>query len=206
MDEIEFVDEQPVREPHQIVTSTPPAPVAPTTSPWVWVSLAMSTIAFLATVGVGIVAILAFTSFAALDGLDDEFGGEEPGYYVDQGSVIDAVEEPCEDMLEAAEDVAVGGSTGAAASALRAWTAAAQRIVAAVNAAEPNQDSREWRDDWSAIIKAVEAYADNFGEANNTLTLPEGLEDMYWETDAECGVPVVIAGLDTKWAGYMLGE
>lgn len=159
----------------------------------------MSSVALLVTVVLPLALLGLFA--ASFEG----FGGFDADYYVDQGSVIDAIEAPCEDMLSAAEKVTLGGPTDKAAASLHRWTAAAEGIVTAVDSAEPNQDSREWRDDWKATVKAVNAYADNLGKPSNQLTLPD-VESMYYETDAECGVPVVIAGLDKEWAGYMLGE
>ena len=190
------------------VTYAPPMTPTTRTSPWVWVAVAMSAVALLVTVVLPVILIATLAIFVS-----DEFGvdfdggpgGEFPGYYVDQESVIDAVEEPCEDMIEAAEDVSLGGPADLAATSLHQWAATAQRVVVAIDSAEPNADSREWRDDWKATIKAVSAYADKFGQPTNQLTLPD-VESMYWETDADCGVPVVIAGLDPEWAGYMLGE
>lgn len=165
-----------------------------------WVAVALSSLALLATVVLPLALVaFAITSFGGFDGAFDEDD------YLDQGSVLEAIEEPCEDMLDAAENVRLGGPSDKAAASLRRWTAVAQRIVIAVDGARPDQDSREWRDDWKATIKSVDAYADNFGKPKNQLTLPD-VESMYWDTDAECGVPVVIAGLDPEWAGYMLGE
>ena len=179
----------------------PVPPPAGRTSAWVWVAIAMSAVALLMTVVLPLIVLGFFA--ASIGGFDGDFDEDD---YLDQGSVLEAIERPCEDMLAAAENVTLGGPSDKTAASLRRWTAVAQGIVTAVDRAKPDQDSREWRDDWKATIKAVNAYADNFGKPNNTLTLPDSLEDMYWETDAECGVPVVIAGLDPEWAGYMLGE
>lgn len=172
----------------------------PRTSPWVWVALTTGIIALVVSVGSSV-----FPFFMFMDDLEgEEFDEPGSGYYVEQRSVLNAIEEPCELMLEAAEDVNLGGPADQSTASLKQWTAAAQDIVAAVDGADPDKDSQAWRDDWKATIKAVNTFADNIGKARNQLTLPD-VESMYYETDAECGVPVVIAGLDKEWAGYVLG-
>lgn len=164
-----------------------------------WVAVGLSSVTFLAAVVLPLVLVGIIAGGFALDSAinDDD--------YLDQGSVLAAIEAPCEDMLGAAEHVRLGGPRDEAAASLRRWATSAQGIVVAVDSASPDGDSRAWRDDWKATIKAVNSYADNLGEPNNALNLPD-VESMYWDTDAECGVPVVIAGLDKEWAGYMLGE
>ncbi len=177
-----------------------PAQAAPPplkTSPWVWVALSLSAVAVLSSVALPVLAILGFMAF-------DEFGGDS--YYVDQRSVVNAVEEPCEAMLDAGSKVSVGRSTRVATASLTNWTEAAQRIVTAIDGAKPNVDSRAWRDDWKATIAAVNTYAKHLGEPRNGLTLPDTAEDIYWNTDAECGLPISIAALDPQYAGSILGE
>ncbi|HUS22807.1 MAG TPA: hypothetical protein VMZ66_12440, partial [Aeromicrobium sp.] len=144
--------------PEDLPTSAPePAPLPPygppipppagRTSPWVWVAVAMSAVALLATVVLPL-ALLAF-AFASFGGFDGEFDEDD---YLDQGSVLEAIEGPCDDMLAAAENVTLGGPTGKAAASLHRWTAVAQGIVTAVDGANPNEVSRAWRDDWKATI------------------------------------------------------
>jgi hypothetical protein len=147
--------------------------------------------------------IIALMGLIALDGLD-ELGGDS--YYVDQGSVLNAIEEPCEEMLDQGSKVSLGRSTAAAAASLTRWSKAAQKVVTAIDGAKPDEASRAWRDDWKETIVAVNAYAKHLGEPNNTLTLTSAAADLYWNTDAECGLPISIAALDPHYAGSILGE
>jgi hypothetical protein len=185
-----------------------PTTPARTTSlnPVTWIALTVTVIALLASIAWPIAAVFIYRDFQ--DSQDDfegmEMGGR--GYYVEDEGVIEAVEEPCEAMVESAEKLNLVGSNAKVAASLKGWAETAGGIVTAIDEADPDNDSEEWRDDWKATIAAVNKYADNLGKPNNRLTLPDSAGQMYWSTDAECGVPISIASLDRRYAGQMLSE
>jgi len=198
MDEPGPLDEQ------SDLSTLPPAalnpPLAPKTSPWVWVALSLSIVAVLSALALPLIALAGVIGIAISD------IGPGDDYYVDQHSVVNAVERPCEDMLAASARIDLNGSARNEAASLKRWARSAQRIVTAIDNAHPNIDSKAWRDDWTATIVAVDSYAAHLGEPKNRLHLPDTLEDMYWATDADCGVPISIAALDPTYAKWMLGE
>ena len=172
-----------------------------------WISLTVTVIALVASIAWPIAAVIIFRDFQdAEDDFGRGFGGMgHGGYYVEDDDVLEAVEEPCEAMLKAAGKINLVGDKAKVAASLKSWTEAATPIVAAIDSADPDSDSEDWRDDWKATIAAVEKYADNLGKPNNRLRLPVTAEEMYWSTDAECGVPISIAALDRRFASYILG-
>ena len=177
-------------------------------NPVTWIALTVTVIALLASIAWPIAAIFIYRDFQ--DSQDDfvgmAMGGGPGGYYVEDEGVIEAVEEPCEAMLEAGEKLTLVGSPAKASASLKDWAKTAEGIVTAIDGADPDNDSEEWRDDWKATISAVNKYADNIGKANNRLTLPDSAGQMYWSTDAECGVPISVASLDRRFASHMLSE
>ena len=177
-------------------------------NPVTWIALTVTVIALLASIAWPIAAVFIYRDFQ--DSQEDfegmGMGMSGRGYYVEDEGVIEAVEEPCKAMLKSAERLAFVGSNAEVAASLKSWTEAAGGIVTAIDEADPDNDSEEWRDDWKATIAAVNKYADNLGKPNNRLTLPNSAGQMYWSTDAECGVPISIAALDRRYAGHMLSE
>lgn len=199
--------DEPTSADTQIDLSTlpPPAPMPPApgprTSPWVWVAVSLSVVALLASLVIPVLALCAFMVFSEADD-----SGPSAGYYVDQSSVLDAVEHPCEAADDAAARIRLDGSPQQLARELTTWTAEADLIIEAIDSAHPNADSRAWRDHWKATIRAVDNYAKNLDKPGHKLRLPDSMDDLYWSTDAECGVPVSIVALDPAYGSSFYGE
>jgi hypothetical protein len=163
-------------------------------SPWVWVAIAGGSLAMVVLMAVG--AVITYYV------LDSGSYFEEGDYVVTQWSVEDAVAAPCESMARASGRVAILGSRDAAASSLRDFTDAAGDVVAAIDDAKPDRDSRAWRNDWMLLIQAVDDFAVAIETAEAEFEMPTTdagrplSERMYWGSPAGCEVPIVIEALD----------
>lgn len=198
------MNEEPARP---IYPTYPPSTPTRTrrTSPWVWVAIAISSLALVAVLVLG--ALFAFYVF------DTGSFEDEGDYGVMQSSVEDAVAGPCDTMARASGRIHVLGSRDAAAASLRDFTDAADDVVAAIDGAEPDRDSRAWRDDWVTLIKAIDDFAGQLDTAATEFEMPateDGnavSERMYWGSPEGCEVPIVIEALDPLSAsGYYAVE
>ncbi len=170
--------------------------------------MVVTSIALLATVAWPIAAVVMFREFQDSQADFERGMGVGPGqsYYVEDEGVIEAVEAPCEAMIKASERLTLAGDKADVQASLKGWAEKAEAIVTAIDGADPDSDSEDWRDDWKATIAAVNKYADNLGKPSNRLELPPSAGQMYWSTDAECGIPISIASLDRRYAGMMLTD
>lgn len=184
----------------------PPAPSRPPTpwyrNVWVWISV------YGAVVGVGFVA-LAILFFATVDDWDGGYYGDGY-YYVDQESVNRAVEQPCDEMATAANQIQVFSTPSVGAASLHHFAEAGRGIPAAIDSVDDaNDDALKWRDDWTRLLDAVDAYADKLAaDGEGTFDLPvDGAGDpvishMRGASDVWCDVPPVIAALDPRYEVY----
>lgn len=175
----------------------PPTSAAPAkTSPWVWVALTTSIISLL-LIAVGALILVGSRFFGGLLG---EYGMsygpmDDPG--MPSRAVISAIEEPCEAMVEAAEEITPYAPTAQAKRELRAWAAAAGDIADAIDGAHPKGHAKVWRDSWQDASEAVRAYADGLGTSTDRLDLPSGLGlDGMSPPPPDCMVPMAVMALD----------
>lgn len=187
--------------PANVSAPQPPAPAASAarTSPWVWVALTTSIISLL-LIAAGVLILVGFRFFGGPFG---EYGVsygpmDEPG--MPSREVIRAVEEPCEAMVAAAEEITPYAPTAQAKRELRAWAAAAGDIADAIDGAHPKGHAKVWRDDWQEASEAVRTYADGLGTSTERLDLPSGLDGMYFPPPPSCMVPLAVMALDPDHA------
>jgi len=156
--------------------------------------------------GLGVVGVIGFFTIVGLL-LGDDFGDYEDGYYyVDQTSVVRAVEEPCANMRSAASDIQLFGDPKAAATDIKGFVIAAQGIVDAIDAHDPNADSRKWRDDWKSLNGDLTTYADDLSTkgpaavfaSSTTIDDEPVMTRMAYSSDANCEVPQVIMAFDRE--------
>ncbi len=140
----------------------------------------------------------------------DYYSDEADYYFVDQSSVVNSVEEPCDTMRSEATHIRLIGQPRNTAADLRDFALTITGIIEAIDANDPNEDSRKWRADWNSLQNDLETYADNLagqGAAAEYITsvgadeLPIMLR-MAYASDADCEVPAVIEALDTENAEY----
>ena len=113
-------------------------------------------------------------------------------------------------MRAAAAKIRLFGEPTVAATDIRAVSVAITGIVDAINANDPDADSRQWGADWSSLQDELDTYADNLagkGAAAEYIT-SVGQDDMpimlrmSFSSDADCEVPSVIEALDVENAEY----
>ena len=151
-----------------------------------------------------VVGILLGDDYEGGDG-----GGEYGYYYVDQRSVLKAVDDPCEDMIDAGRKIKPFDDPGKAAPPIRAFAVSAQKVADAIGTANPNADSQLWREDWEALAEALDTYADDLVSvgSNAAFTSLDPMDEaplmfrMALSSDADCEVPAIVVAFDTVNAG-----
>lgn len=182
--------------PRPAYLTSPPAPRR-----WVWFVIgAGSGLAF------GLIALMFIGFLVSLgEGFDD--GYDEDGYYVEQGSVERAVDQPCVEMKDAASKLVLIGDVEASVASLKAFTATIGPIVTAIDGAKPDSDAKAWRDDWVELAASLDAYAAKVAAGDETAyKMPRSSSSgpittrMYDGSPAGCEVPTRIDMLDPKVA------
>lgn len=162
---------------------------------------------------VGLVGLVVLGLILSIVGGEFDEYADDSYYYVDQTSVLDAVEGPCEDMLEAGAEVEMFDDPKNMASAIKTFAVTAQGVADAIASANPNQDSKEWQADWETLSSDLTAYAGNLSDAGAgalySSTHPSGempaMVRMAYGSDAYCEVPSVIVALDPEVDEYNSG-
>lgn len=178
-----------------------PYPPPATTSPWVWVSLVVSLLAVAAVALTFLVPALLMTLFAGE--LDDVAVDE---YWVEQASVVRAVDEPCRGLASAAADVRLFGPPEQGRESVTALVTQMRSIVRAIDSAEPDSGARAWSADWQRLADALEDYAAALtsDEPAPFVAPTDGgvdvLERMYWGGAPGCEVPLIVEALDPRSA------
>lgn len=212
----EPAQQQPVAGPSQALPPAqpplppgyyyPPAqpyvpPYAALTAPrrWVWFGAGAASMLGLGLFGLIIYAVLSFA--------EDEIPYEDGDYVVDQVSVERAVDKPCADMNEAASILLMVGDTKASVTSLRRFTASVDKIVAAIDDANPNADAEAWRDDWIMLADSLNDYADEAAAGGtNAYSMPDATgsrpisDRMYYGSPEGCEVPARVEILDADVA------
>lgn len=183
-------------------TYPPPAPSRPPKpwyrSAWLWIG------AYIA-IAVAACAALFVVFIVNLDeGFDD-------GYWVDQESVNSAVEEPCDDMATAAQQIQIFSTPSVGAAHLHHFAEVGRGIPAAIESVDDaSGDSLRWRDDWNVVLDAVDAYAEELeSDGQGTFGTPvddDGdpvISEMSWVSDVACEVPPIIVALDPISSVYL---
>jgi hypothetical protein len=162
---------------------------------WIYVGVAM----------LGVVAVFVLFVTSVGDAFDDTT------YWVDQGSVNRAVAEPCRDMATAADQIQIFSTPAVGAASLHHFAEVGRGIPAAIDSVDDaNGDALRWRNDWNAVLDAVDAYADEL-EADGEGSFDSPVDgdgdpvigDMAWVSDVDCEVPPIIAALDPVGSDYL---
>lgn len=168
-----------------------PGPPPP---PWyrrgmTWAIIGAST-AFVAIVGF----VVYFFSFLGDPGAD---------YWVEQGSVLHAVDAPCAGMLDAADEIELFSTQSEGAAALAGFVTSGRAIVSAIDDVDADSDSVRWRNDWEALLDGVDDYAQQLADGDDAVydepTTKNGYSVIYrmsYASAANCEVPRIIAALD----------
>lgn len=146
----------------------------------------------------------------------DEFdeGDFDSGYvyYVDQKSVVDAVEVPCNAMMTAGDKIELFTDPGKAAVAIREFAVTTQGIADAIDSAKPDNDSKQWRDDWEDLTHSLETFATDLDKLGNdawldTFAVPGEapiMVRMAYSSDANCEVPAAVFTMDPANTEYYM--
>ena len=159
-------------------------------------------------VGVAVLGIIAVAALV-LNGLDFGTFDDDGYYYVDQESVNRAVAQACSEMSEAGQDIKVFVTPAEGAEALRRFVTTARGVPAAIDAVDDaDSAARHWRDDWVAVLDALDTYADELeSDPTARFTGPDdeyGQSSMYalsYASDVECELPAAVQALDPEAAG-----
>lgn len=184
----------------------PPAPTPANRG--VWFAIGAGSMFAVVFVGLFVLFLIPGFLFLGAPGFDegyDESFDEGYAYYVDQSSVLRAVEGPCANMRSAASDIDMFSNPKDASAEFKAFTLAIKGVVEAIDAGDPNSDSRLWRDDWKVLSAALDTYADGLaakGVSPKFRPLADDkqplLDRMRFSSEADCEVPAVIEALDSK--------
>lgn len=166
----------------------------------VWFAIGAGSVIGLLLLGFAGIMLFAFAAGEPERGdYDDDY------YYVEQGSVLRAVEGPCANMRSAASDIDMFSDPRGASADIKAYTLAIKGVVEAIDASDPNSDSKQWRDDWKSLGTALDTYADELaakGTSSKFRPLTDGkqplLDRMHYSSESNCEVPAVIVALDGK--------
>lgn len=182
----------------------PPAPPKPpwyrNLMVWLWVYVGFATVAVVA--GFAFLFVFPFAFFA--------FVPSDPGtdYWVDQGSVNRAVMEPCDDMAAAGRDIKIFSTPAEGAESLHRFVDVGREIPDAISSVDDaNSSALEWRDDWTTLLDALDAYADDLAkDPKAEFTPPEGRDgeplmfSLSWVAEVSCELPPAIVALDPEGA------
>ena len=155
-------------------------------------------------------AIMLLIVFASEPDLGEPLDEDEDYYYVEQASVLEAVEKPCEDMRVAGAKIGVFDDPKKAAVEIEAFAVAAQGVADAIASADPNRDSQKWQADWEKLSSDLTAYAGNLRDAGGGALFssihPAGempvMVRMVYSSDANCEVPSVVVAMDPEVDEY----
>lgn len=170
-----------------------------------WISAAAIAVLGLAVVGTFVLAALFFFGFGYLG----DYGMYEEGedYYVEQGSVASAVEEPCSDMIEAARAISIFSDRSEGARSIAAFADSGRAIIEAIDGADPDESSQAWRDDWSQLAESLDEYAGELrGSGEADFSMPDTsygfplVERMTYGSPGGCEIPLIIWALDSDTA------
>ncbi len=225
----------PVPRPPTQSIDAPPAPAVTTAArPGRGLVVALVSTAILATVlaaGLVAVSIVATThdddtdltgleeqleelsgSFAPFPGEEDwyeyeeELYGAEDAYVVEDGDVLDATEDACEDLQSTAADLPFlsGGDPATALTAVRDAVAA---IVAGIDTVEDlDADSDEWRGDLVLLQEQLDEAVMALGGGGPVELDFEAGDDigyrMYWGSPVGCEPPLRLLALDPDYPIY----
>lgn len=162
---------------------------------WVWVYVGLT---MAGAVAVGLFMFVdVFFAYGWEE--DDDF------YYVEQGSVNQAVAQPCREMAEAGQDIRVFSPPEQAAGALRRFVTAGRRVPAAIDAVEDADSSaRQWGSDWTVVLDAIDSFADDL-ESDATAEFEPPVSDgisvmlnMSYVSDQPCELPPAVIALDPE--------
>ncbi len=183
-------------------TPNPPSRVA-------WFAIGAGSMLALGLVGLFVLGLIISI---VEDESDGDGGLDEDSYsyyYVDQQSVLNAVEEPCKDMIDAGRQIHPFDEPKQAVGGIKEFAVTAQKVADAIGTADPNSDSQLWRKDWETLADDLNAYADNlatlgrdteFGPLVPTDEAPVMFR-MALSSEADCEVPAIVVALDTQNAG-----
>jgi hypothetical protein len=187
----------------------PPVPPRPPTpwyrSLWFWLSV-YGTVVVAAGVAVFIVFVNGITA-PFDDAYDPTYGNE---YWVEQGSVNRAVEDPCDEMATAAGQIQIFSTPSVGAASLHHFVEVGRGIPTAIDSVDDaDGQALRWRNDWIAVLDAVDAYADKLeADGEGTFDTPVNgdgdpvIANMSDVSDTWCEVPPLIAALDPNFQLY----
>jgi hypothetical protein len=154
---------------------------------WLLAAVAFVVVAFL---GIATALVLIVRSIEMIDAT-----------YIDDPEILTVIEHECDKMTKTVNSLTVTGSPHHQAVVIRKQNEAAQRMVDAVLALDPDllasdEPTLAWTADWEQLIIARSQYADQVElGAQPDLREPTDadgnsiLERMDWATDRECVVP-----------------
>jgi hypothetical protein len=189
----------------------PPAPTQANRGVWFAIGAgSMFVLGLVGSFGLFLIPGLFFFSEPNFDNFDE--GDYEAGYsyYVDQQSVVDAVEVPCNKMLDAGDQIKFFTDPDKAAVTIKAFAVTAQEIADAIGTASPNRDSKLWRADWEKLAHNLQTYATDLTKVGNDAGLDTFAEmgeapimvRMADSSNANCEIPEVVVALDPENANY----
>ncbi|MDQ3155134.1 MAG: hypothetical protein M3Q98_00155 [Actinomycetota bacterium] len=121
--------------------------------------------------------------------------------YIDEPEILTVVEHECDRMTKTVNGLTVTGSPHHQAEIIEKQNAAAQRMIDAVLALDPevlaaDKPTLAWAADWQQLLKARSAYADQVElGAEPDLEEPKDadgdsiLDRMDWASEPECVIP-----------------
>jgi hypothetical protein len=173
---------------------------------WLWIYVGF---VVLAVVGFALLTVGGFFAFLLVASDPDAFGGYGD-YYVDQGSVNRAVEQPCDEMATAANEIQIFSTPSVGAASLHHFAEVGRGIPTAIDSVgDANGDALKWRDDWNTVLDAVDDYADKLAtDGEGTFDMPvDGtgdpvISDMSGASEVWCNVPPIIAALNPRYEIY----
>lgn len=192
---------EPVPPPPAPYYYGPSSPQVPSRT--LWFGIGAGTVLGVLILGFGSLTLYAFVA-------SDPSGKT---YYVNQSSVVNAVEEPCQTLRTAAAEIELFDDPKAASEDIKAVVEAAQGIIRAIYANEPNRDSRLWRDDWKLLAANLDDYANDLAELGKNAEFASPMSEvetpvmarMSHGSDASCDVPQVIEAMDPLLDDYYDG-
>ncbi|GAA3530534.1 hypothetical protein GCM10022234_29680 [Aeromicrobium panaciterrae] len=196
----------------------PPAPQPANRG--VWFAIGAGSMFALGLIGMfGMFFLFPFIFFAGLGDPDFDEGEFDEGdfessyvYYVDQKSVVDAVEVPCNAMMTAGDKIKLFTEPDAAAASISAFAGTARGIADAIGSASPDNDSKQWQADWEKLAHELDTFATDLRKVGNDAWLDTFAEPgeapimlrMAGSSDANCEIPQTIFDLDPANSEYFM--
>lgn len=163
--------------------------------------------------------LFPFIFFAGLGDPDFDEGDFDEGdfdsayvYFVDQKSVVDAVEVPCNAMMAAGDKIELFTEPADAAVSISAYATTARGIADAIGSASPNHDSKQWQADWEKLAHNLDTFATDLRKIGNDAWLDTFAEPgvapimvrMAGSSEANCEIPQMLFDLDPANSEYFM--